>query len=883
MDSIPLLCPTCPEQILQTTATALGSIERCPFCGWFFVDLKTLAGYSEDQDQLNGLIAEARQFLLPTGRDCPKGAHKLQDGRVRSRGVILTLCPLCEGLWTDLNTLGRLNEALERSLRAQLETLVSTESGSAGEWRPGADAIAPIEDKGFAGFLRKTAHFFNGLANRFGKPKPLPTPPAQPEYRPFRQEPAPAPNWAPPPPAPEPVKQPPAAAPSAGREPAAGAVPPPHAGGRDAPVTPVPEPPRPAPKKPVIPEPPVHIPEPEPEVKPLPAPDLRVSEPAPIVEEPPKPEPEPEPEPEPQPEPQPQPKPEPLPEPKVEPRTEPLPEAPVDRSEGKEEARRRILDNLGKVEQPASGAKTSAAPKKWVDLPQPESSKKSVWGRMTGWLKPKAKPPKAPAKSTLPTTPVVPLPEKPPAEVPESPKVLPKIEAPVAKTQPVKKPGFFDLFKPLPKVSKPSLPVAKKSPEVAAPIPKIEESSEPAIVKAPDKIEMPKPKAPEKKPVPTSKKGAIAQFFALFKPLPKPSKSVTPSVKTAPEIPEPIPVSVKPPTPEPEKPLKPVPEVKPELEPVPVPEPVSIVKKAEKPKRSAIAQFFSLFKPLPKKEKPKEPPAPKAAKVEPAPPISVPETKPILKTPSPSMGDHRSDESLDRWPSLEREQRLLGGGDGGVGRDGQPPTSVLPHPATTAQACPPIRSGRKGGGGLWKGRLVVWLPRLTPVVVVLILGMAGDDEWGAAFAWGVVSWAVIRLIYLALLYPFKSFSPVSAADLAGDRRALKGKSVQLKGRLESRPGGGVEFTDDTGSLALDRFASWEFAARLLAVANLGQFVKEEEVTLQGWHRSSGSSPFVEVNEIRTPKTYRKSLVRWMRWGVALLTLIVSSLILFGMD
>src|SRR5579872_5637075 len=99
MDSIPLLCPSCSEQPLEITATALGTIEHCPSCGWFFVDLKTLAGYSEDKDQFYGLVAEAKKFLLPTGRDCPKGAHKLQDGRVHSRGVVLTICPRCEALW----------------------------------------------------------------------------------------------------------------------------------------------------------------------------------------------------------------------------------------------------------------------------------------------------------------------------------------------------------------------------------------------------------------------------------------------------------------------------------------------------------------------------------------------------------------------------------------------------------------------------------------------------------------------------------------------------------------------------------------------------------------------------------------------------------------
>lgn len=803
--------------------TALGTLERCQSCGWFLVDLKTLAGYSEDKDQFNGLMAEARQFLLPTGRDCPRGAHKLQDGRVRSRGVILTLCPRCNALWSNLDILGQLNEALERSLRAQLETtFVPQESGSAIDWRPGSDAIAPVEDKGFAGFLRGTAHFFNELANRFGKPKPLTIPRAQP--------------------APKPVLPLPVSEPKVRTQAA-------------APLTPSSEPPAPSREELVIPEPeldaeplptpiaeeatkPAPNPEPEPERIPEPTP-----EPRPGLEQ------APEPKPELKLEPLPQSEPEPIPVSELKPKVEPLPEEPLVLSEDKEEARRLILNNLGMVEQPEPAPKTPAVPKNWVDLPQPESPKKGFLSRMKDSLKPKAKPPKAPSK------PVAPVPEKK-AEAAAPIPAMPapektQLEVPVPKSKPPKKPGFFDLFKPLPKVPRPSAPVIKKTPVPSIPAAKVEEPAKLAAVKTPDKVETPKTKASEKKSAAAPKgKGTIAQFFALFKPLPKPPKAVPPPVKTASEAPVPLPTPVQATPFEPEKPPMPDLKPKPEAKPEPVAPPLApalTVKKAEKPRGSAISQFFALFKPLPKKEKPKEQPATKAAETqpEPAPPFSVPETNAVLKTPSLSMGE---------------------GGDGGVPPN--LPTSILPH---------------KGGGSSWKGRLVVWFPRLAPVVLILIVGLAGDDEWGTACVVGVASWAVIRLIYLALMYPFKGFVPATAADLVSDvRPRLKGKPVQLKGRLEIRAGGVVSFVDGTGDIPLDRFAFWEFAARLLAVANLGQYAKEDEVTIQGWYRSS-ASPFVEVNDIRTPKAARKSMVRWMRWGMALLTLIVFCLILFGMD
>ena len=172
-------CPVCPEQTLETLSGPEGSFERCPNCLGLFIHQDLIVAASKDKDNCRALLAETAALLLPTDKWCPKCLQKLFDGRIQSRGIICTLCPVCTSHWTNLPTLGLIEEAIETSFQHQMNaaantsadiksSLVSSASHSSTESHP------PINDAGLGHMFRSVARLFDGMADRFGRKSPKP-------------------------------------------------------------------------------------------------------------------------------------------------------------------------------------------------------------------------------------------------------------------------------------------------------------------------------------------------------------------------------------------------------------------------------------------------------------------------------------------------------------------------------------------------------------------------------------------------------------------------------------------------------------------------------------------------------------------------------------
>src|ERR1041384_396934 len=110
-------CPVCPDHTLETLSAALGNFERCPNCHGIFIRQELVGTASQDRARALAALDETKSLLLPTDKWCPRCLQRLFDGRVRSRGVIFTLCPSCRALWSDLSALGRFEETVEKTLR----------------------------------------------------------------------------------------------------------------------------------------------------------------------------------------------------------------------------------------------------------------------------------------------------------------------------------------------------------------------------------------------------------------------------------------------------------------------------------------------------------------------------------------------------------------------------------------------------------------------------------------------------------------------------------------------------------------------------------------------------------------------------------------------
>src|SRR5690348_15842521 len=102
--------------MLEARSYSIGDFHRCPNSRGMFISQELLAAAGQDRAQTLAAFEETKSLLLPTEKWCPQCQQKLFDGRVRSRGVILTLYPVCQKVWTSLALLRQFDEAIEKTI-----------------------------------------------------------------------------------------------------------------------------------------------------------------------------------------------------------------------------------------------------------------------------------------------------------------------------------------------------------------------------------------------------------------------------------------------------------------------------------------------------------------------------------------------------------------------------------------------------------------------------------------------------------------------------------------------------------------------------------------------------------------------------------------------
>ena len=506
-------CPACEDSTLETYTSAVGSFERCPRCEGLFIHRDLIAAASQDRAKCLEALGETEALLLPTDRWCPKCLQKLADGRIRSRGLICTLCPSCQAFWTNLSSLNQLEESIGTAIRLQMDAAGTPTMGLGAlpgrvpsyypSAYPSAGPLEPVQDAGLGRFFRAFARLFDRWADAFSgnaglaaKPRVKPGKATKPVKKPLIAEVQPA---APAPIVPKEKRKEPEPLPEAPLIEIPEFVFPEETQIEEK----APEPPAPEPKREPIPElKPEPIPEPKPELKPKPKPETKPEQ---------KPEPIPESKPEPKPEPPPEPAPPREPEPKIEPKLEPdLPKRGTEAEEllrlMEEESPPPVQAPEQKPPEPKPVAPMPATPKpvplKPKPLPQPSSSRSGFFAKFKAAWSP------APKKAVKPPL-TVKLPETPtPAP---TPKPVPSVKPVVKSPKPAGEGFFAKLFAPKKPLKKPTiqspLPVSSLAP---APTPAPAPAPSPAPVKAPA----------VKPPAPVVKKPA---------PAPKPKKEKVPS------------------------------------------------------------------------------------------------------------------------------------------------------------------------------------------------------------------------------------------------------------------------------------------------------------------------------------------------------------------
>ncbi len=419
-------CPICPDQFLETISAPIGDFEQCPHCSGLFIRKELIAAASQDRTSCHAALDETKALLLATDKWCPKCLQKLSDGRVRSRGIIVTLCATCEALWTSLPLLRSFEEVIEKSFRTQIEIVTAKMSGSLGASQKNATA-APAQDTVVGNVFRSTARFLDWSADKLSRSPALPnakakeTKPAKPTKKIQKVEPVLPEKTV----TPEP------------RRPAVESKPPTNES-TQAPSIDVPDF--------IFPEEPMSLPEPVQEPVPIAEPVIiKAREPVP----PPSPEPVPQPH-------VPELKPEPTPDPKLEPQPMPIPVPPA-------------------LPEPVL-AKTIAPPIIKKPAPRPTSDRPGFFSKFKSAWSP------TPKKSStfIPVQkPAAPKDVKP-VEVKKPP--LPKpIPTPVFKVAKPKGEGFFSkLLKPAPRkvVIKPT-PVASTPAPTPTPTPPLVQTVNP--------------------------------------------------------------------------------------------------------------------------------------------------------------------------------------------------------------------------------------------------------------------------------------------------------------------------------------------------------------------------------------------------------------------
>src|ERR1700687_3965944 len=165
-------CPNCEKQTLEIVAAPLGTWERCPTCGGLFIHQDLIAAASQDRAKRVESLEETKLLLLRTERWCRKCLQKLFEGRVRSRGVIFSLCPACQSFWTSFSILRQFEALIEKTVRMQLEiasTAASAPAQETGAPSPSSSTRNLYEDSGLGHFFRAVARLFDRMADNFAK------------------------------------------------------------------------------------------------------------------------------------------------------------------------------------------------------------------------------------------------------------------------------------------------------------------------------------------------------------------------------------------------------------------------------------------------------------------------------------------------------------------------------------------------------------------------------------------------------------------------------------------------------------------------------------------------------------------------------------------
>jgi hypothetical protein len=480
-----------------------------------------------------------------------------------------------------------------------------------------------------------------------------------------------------------------------------------------------------------------------------------------------------------------------------------------------------------------------------------------------------------PPSSSKPATKAAPVKEIP-SPVKEAWKVepLPPEPLPVAKsTEPAVAP---------PKPTLPE-PVELKPEPVAAAVPVIPEPVVPIV----------EPIAPPEPPVPVTEPEPLIAAFKAAEPAPAPAPMqempmapvVIPEEQPAkvpePVVPEPrlIPVAA-------EVPLKPV-----------VKKPAETKVSMKKP--GVLNKFNEWLKPKPRPASrpaakpsaaPAIPPSTTAASVENstphAPPVEA--EKPVAAAPVEPARAPVSKPVIEEPPAPKPEPILE-------------PVPIAPEPlavpaaavAAPAPAIPPSKPApvakkvkvkkEKAPGSPWSAKFVRWMPFYLPAGSVLIYWMASYEfDFGTAVLMALGLWGLARLLQLLFQYPFQPFELKTVSELsATDVMAWRGIPVEVHGQITVEGAqtarGPYRFVSEDISVAIDRFRAIDGIAQIFSVPSYASF-KDQMVSIRGWYRPGGN-PFIEVQEIRTEKIARKSMVRQLRWAMAGLAVFLSLLLL----
>ena len=386
---------------------------------------------------------------------------------------------------------------------------------------------------------------------------------------------------------------------------------------------------------------------------------------------------------------------------------------------------------------------------------------------------------------------------------------------------------------PTPPPVKTSLPVGRLPTPATTPAepPMIPPTPAPAPAPVPVPVPIPKPVITAPKPAPVIKPALLANVMAQVKTFfaSRPKKTAAPKPVPAPApLPKPAPIEKKPilaekkPAEVEEKP-KPAEEIK--------PEPVA------KPKRkSFFEELKSAWQPLPKK--PSLPADKPALPVKEQPPVPTPMPKPAL-------------------------------------------VAAKPIPVQVPAVVPKETTPKKKVA--WLDRVIVWMPRIVPVIVFLIDG-AIDEDWGQAFLWAAGAWGICAMIRMWRTYS-SAFQETTLTQLeALPETSLKGGvPVRMKGRLIIQEPGSkkLQFKDATGLIALNILSPIDILPRLFGLISSGQY-PQDEFELTGWYRRD-KTPFIEVAQARHEKMIRKSFVKPLRWASAAVALFFAILLLFVIE